>query len=98
MKTSVHVALTTGVATGIGLALAKKFFAHGNQVILVGCNDLGVTAHRGQGGLKPDKLAEEFWQGFTRERYEMVIELTKFLRLIERISPALAEKMIRHRV
>lgn len=31
-----HTVLITGGATGIGFALAKKFHAHGNQVILVG--------------------------------------------------------------
>jgi uncharacterized oxidoreductase len=60
--------------------------------------ETAMTAHRGQGGLKPDQLAEEFWQGFTRERYEMLIGLTKILRLIERVSPSLAERMVRHRV
>lgn len=60
--------------------------------------ETAMTAHRGQGGLKPDQLAEEFWRGFTRERYEMLIGLTKILRFVERMSPALAERMVRHRV
>ena len=34
--------LSPGGATGIGFALAKKFLAHGNQVILVGRNEMAL--------------------------------------------------------
>jgi len=57
-----------------------------------------MTAHRGEGGLQPDQLADEFWRGYTRNHFEMLIGLTKVLRVIQRISPTLAEKMVRHRV
>lgn len=60
--------------------------------------ETAMTAHRGQGGLHPDQLADEFWKGFTSDRFEMLIGLTKVLRLIDRISPRLAERMVRHRV
>ena len=36
MRSTQHTALITGGATGIGFALAEKFHAHGNRVILVG--------------------------------------------------------------
>lgn len=36
MKTTDHVVLITGGATGIGFAIAQKFHAAGNRVILVG--------------------------------------------------------------
>jgi uncharacterized oxidoreductase len=60
--------------------------------------ETAMTTHRGGGGIKPEQVADEFWRGFTRERYEMLIGLTKLLPVIHRFSPALAERMIRHRV
>lgn len=36
MRSTQHTALVTGGATCIGFALAEKFHAHGNRVILVG--------------------------------------------------------------
>ncbi len=39
MKTKANVVLITGGATGIGYALAKKFFYQGNEVILVSRNN-----------------------------------------------------------
>ena len=36
MKITRHTVLITGGATGIGFALAEKFHAHGDHVILVG--------------------------------------------------------------
>jgi uncharacterized oxidoreductase len=60
--------------------------------------ETAMTAHRGAGGLKPAQLADEFWQGFAANRYEMYIGPTKLLRLIHRISPFLAEKLVRHRI
>lgn len=44
MKASGHVALITGGATGIGLALARVFLDHGNQVILVGRSEKALHA------------------------------------------------------
>ena len=44
MQSSGHVALITGGATGIGLALARTFLHHGNQVILVGRRESALQA------------------------------------------------------
>ena len=44
MQSSGHVALITGGATGIGLALARTFLHHGNQVILVGRRESALHA------------------------------------------------------
>jgi uncharacterized oxidoreductase len=38
MKTSGNIVLITGGTSGIGLALAKKFIAEGNEVIVTGTN------------------------------------------------------------
>ncbi len=44
MRPSGHLTLITGGATGIGLALARTFLAHGNQVILVGRSGAALQA------------------------------------------------------
>ena len=36
MKPSGHTVLITGGATGIGFAIAKKFHAAGNRIVIVG--------------------------------------------------------------
>jgi uncharacterized oxidoreductase len=40
--------------------------------------------------------ADEFWSGFMADKYEMLIGKSKLLSLINRLSPALAEKIMRH--
>lgn len=37
--------------------------------------DTAMTAGRGRAKISPDTLAEEFWRGFQRDRYEMRIGL-----------------------
>jgi short-subunit dehydrogenase involved in D-alanine esterification of teichoic acids len=101
--------LITGGATGIGFALAEKFHAAGNRVILVGRSaerwlkrkllpplvDTAMTAGRGKGKISAAQLADEFWQGFKTYRYEMRIGKAKLLALINRIAPSVAEKIMR---
>lgn len=48
MQASGHVALITGGATGIGLALARTFLHKGNQVILVGRSEPALCAAAAQ--------------------------------------------------
>jgi uncharacterized oxidoreductase len=60
--------------------------------------ETAMTAHRGKGGMKPEQLADEFWSGFVANRYEMYIGPTKILKLINRVMPSFAEKLVRHRV
>jgi uncharacterized oxidoreductase len=56
-----------------------------------------MTAHRtsGKGKISPDELAKEFWQGFKSDHYEMLIGKTKLLHRIYRLSPKLADKIMR---
>ena len=56
-----------------------------------------MTAHRtvGKGKISSDQLAQEFWQGFVANQYEMLIGKTKLLQRIYRLSPALADRIMR---
>jgi uncharacterized oxidoreductase len=57
--------------------------------------DTAMTAGRGKGKISAAQLADEFWQGFKADRYEMLIGKAKLLALINRIAPAVAEKIMR---
>ena len=48
-----------------------------------------------KGMLTPDQLADEFWAGFLADRDEMFIGKVKLLRLIQRISPAWGDRLVR---
>lgn len=58
--------------------------------------DTAMTAGRGKGKIIPAQLAEEFWAGFTQDRFEMLIGKTKLLALVNRLAPSIAEKILRH--
>ena len=60
--------------------------------------ETAMTSHRGGGGLKPEQLVDAFWCGFAADRYEMLVGSTKLLKLINRVSPMLAERLVRRRV
>ena len=53
-----------------------------------------MTTGRGKGKITPAQLAEEFWAGFKRDRFEMLIGKTNLLALVYRIAPSVAEKII----
>lgn len=57
--------------------------------------DTAMTAGRGKGKISPAEFADEFWRGFTSDRYEMPIGKTKLLALVNRLSPWVAERIIR---
>ena len=57
-----------------------------------------MTAHRGHGGMTPEQLAQAFWSGFVRNRYQMPIGATRWLQFLLRIAPGLANAKVRHRV
>jgi uncharacterized oxidoreductase len=57
--------------------------------------ETAMTAGRGKGKISAAQLAEEFWEGFKSDRYEMLIGKTKLLSLINRLAPSVAEKIMR---
>lgn len=57
--------------------------------------DTAMTAGRGKGKISPAELAREFWEGFQADRFEMLIGKTKLLYFINRLSPAVAAKIMR---
>ncbi|OIQ78623.1 hypothetical protein GALL_396690 [mine drainage metagenome] len=45
--------------------------------------------------LTPAQLADEFWAGFLKDRYEIQIGKTKILHFARRVSPAFADHLAR---
>ena len=56
--------------------------------------DTAMTAGRGKGKITADQLTEEFFRAFARDKYEIAIGKVKLLKLINRFSPALADRII----
>ncbi|GAB1541247.1 hypothetical protein NUACC21_39170 [Scytonema sp. NUACC21] len=57
--------------------------------------DTPMTLGRGKGKISTDTLVDEFWQSFTRSRYEMRIGKVKILFFLQRWLPQVAEKILR---
>lgn len=55
-----------------------------------------MTAGRGKGKISPEQLADEFIRNFAADRYEISIGKTKLLRFIQRISPGLADRILKN--
>lgn len=45
--------------------------------------------------ISPDELADEFWQGFVKNRFELMIGKTKWLYWINRLSATLGQRIMR---
>lgn len=56
--------------------------------------DTQMTYGRGKNKMAPDKLVNEFIKGFENDKYEMKIGKVKLLRVIQRLSPKLADRII----
>lgn len=54
-----------------------------------------MTKGRGRGKITPEKLTEEFWRNFIKNKYEINIGKVKLLNLINRMSPRVADKIMR---
>ena len=57
--------------------------------------DTNMTRGRGKGKISPEKLVDEFISSFRRNRYEISIGKVKLLKLINRLSPALADRIMK---
>lgn len=55
-----------------------------------------MTAGRGKGKITPEELVNEFLVGFENDKLEINIGKTKLLRLIYRLSPALADRILKN--
>lgn len=58
--------------------------------------DTRMTAGRGSGKITPEQLAEEFITSFRKDKFEVNIGKVKLLKLINRLSPALAEGIMKN--
>lgn len=56
--------------------------------------DTAMTRGRGQGKITPERLAEEFIKQFKKNNYEINIHKVKLLRILNRISPSLAMRIM----
>lgn len=57
--------------------------------------ETAMTAGRGKGKITPAQLADEFWEGFKADRFEMLIGKTKLLAFVNRLAPVVAAKIMR---
>ncbi len=58
--------------------------------------DTPMTAGRGSNKLSPAQLVDEFVRAFANDRFEVNIGKVKLLRLISRLSPALADRILKN--
>jgi uncharacterized oxidoreductase len=57
--------------------------------------DTAMTAGRGKGKISPEALAATFWAGFQADQFELLAGKAKAARLLARLSPSLAERVMR---
>ncbi len=57
--------------------------------------DTEMTRGRGKGKISADELAREFWTDWLNNKFEMRIGKTKLLALVQRLAPALADRIMR---
>lgn len=57
--------------------------------------DTQMTAGRGKGKISPEQLADEFLGAFRKNKFEVSIGKVKLLRFINRLSPALADRIMK---
>lgn len=56
--------------------------------------DTAMTEGRGAGKITPEQLVDEFIKGFKHDKYEINIGKVKILKLLHRIAPSFADKMM----
>jgi len=57
--------------------------------------DTAMVAGRGKGKIPPQQLVDEFIKAFKKNKYEVNIGKVKLLRFINRLSPKLADKLMK---
>lgn len=57
--------------------------------------DTAMTAGRGKGKISPQKLTDEFINAFKKDKYEVNIGKVKLLRIINRMVPGIAERIMK---
>lgn len=57
--------------------------------------DTQMTAGRGKGKITPEQLADEFIKAFQKDKFEVNIGKVKLLKFVNRLFPALAEKIMK---
>ena len=57
--------------------------------------DTAMVAGRGKGKISPQKLVDEFIRAFKKNKFEVNIGKVKLLKIINRISPAMADKIMK---
>ena len=57
--------------------------------------DTEMTKGRGKGKISPQKLVDEFIRAFKNNKYEVNIHKVKLLRIINRISPKIADRIMK---
>ncbi len=58
--------------------------------------DTPMTIGRGTGKITPDQLVDEFIENFKKDKFESSIGKAKWLRLLQRIAPGLADGLLKH--
>ena len=57
--------------------------------------DTAMTAGRGEGKISAEQLVDEFIRNFKKDKYESNIGKVKLLRIIQRISPRIADNILK---
>ncbi|HEX8576261.1 MAG TPA: SDR family NAD(P)-dependent oxidoreductase [Flavobacterium sp.] len=58
--------------------------------------DTNMTKGRGRGKITPEQLVNEFVEAFAKDKFEVSIGKVKLLKLVNRISPKLAESIMKN--
>lgn len=87
--------------TKAGLHIFTKAFRYQSENVKVfevipSLVDTAMTAGRGRGKISPEQLVDEFIRAFKNDKYEINIGKVKLLRFINRISPMMADKLMKN--
>jgi len=58
--------------------------------------DTPMTAGRGKSKISPEQLTDEFFRNFKADKFESYIGKTKLLKFISRLSPKLADRIMKN--